>query len=77
MNVNIRDERIVGFKAHYVEHVNGQINRIILMNFVKNGSLQNYLTQNEINKKDALKLISTFTQGNIITYMIYYINYYL
>ena len=65
MNVNIRDERIVGFKAHYIEHVNGQINRIIVMNYMQHGSLQNFLTNNSIKEKDGIKLISTLTQGKV------------
>ena len=53
----------MGYKAHDIEHVNGQINRIIVMNFMKYGSLQNFLTNQQITEKAAIKLVTTLTQG--------------
>ena len=63
-NVNLRDERIVGFKAHDIEQNQDRIDRIIIMDYMEYGSLQNYLNNREINKHDALKLVSTLIQGN-------------
>ena len=62
-NVNLRDERIVGFKAHDIEQNQDRIDRIIIMDYMEYGSLQNYLNHREISKRDALKLISTLIQG--------------
>ena len=59
----MRDERIVGFKAHDIEQNQDRIDRIIIMDYMEYGSLQNYLNHREINKHDALKLISTLIQG--------------
>ena len=65
-NVNLRDERIVGFKAHDIEQNQDRIDRIIIMDYMEYGSLQNYLNHREISKRDALKLISTLIQGKFL-----------
>ena len=67
-NVNLRDERIVGFKAHDIEQNQDRIDRIIIMDYMEYGSLQNYLNHREISKRDALKLISTLIQGKFLCF---------
>lgn len=62
-NVNLRDERIVGFLAHDIEQSHDQINRIIIMDYMKHGSLQNYLNNQKLSENDAIKLISSLIQG--------------
>ena len=68
-NVNLRDERIVGFKAHDIEQNQDRIDRIIIMDYMEYGSLQNYLNNREINKHDALKLVTTLIQGKFRLYL--------
>ena len=67
-NVNLRDERIVGFKAHDIEQNQDRIDRIIIMDYMEYGSLQNFLNHREISKRDALKLISTLIQGEFLCF---------
>ena len=73
--MNLRDERIVGFKANDIEQNQDRIDRMIIMDYMENGSLQNYLNHRQITEADALKLISTLIQGNMIC-TLYIINAY-
>ena len=62
-DVNLRDERIVGIFGHDIEYRDDQVNRIIIMDYMENGSLQEFLARGQISRDQAVKLIGTLIQG--------------
>ena len=64
LSVNLRDERIVGIFGHDIEYRDDQVNRIIIMDYMENGSLQEFLARGQISRDQAVKLIGTLIQGN-------------
>lgn len=61
--VNLRDERIVGFIAHDVEYRDDQVNRIIIMDYMEHGSLQQYLAKQQLTQAQAIRLLGSLVQG--------------
>ena len=64
--INLRDEHIVGFVASDIFHSpQGEIKRIIVMDFIPAGSLRDFMSRNaaKIDEKHSLKMCESLVKG--------------
>jgi serine/threonine protein kinase len=64
--INLRDEHIVGFVASDIFHSpQGEIKRIIVMDFIPAGSLRDFMSRNaaKIDEKRSLKMCESLVKG--------------
>ncbi|CBY06751.1 unnamed protein product [Oikopleura dioica] len=70
--INLRDEHIVGFVASDIFHSpQGEIKRIIVMDFIPAGSLRDFMSRNaaKIDEKHSLKMCESLVKGVTFLHM--------